>query len=129
MMSNIKISNKIKIEAKSFFIPERSNVENSIYFFAYHIKIKNHSNEDIQLLSRYWNIQDAHGFINIVEGEGVIGAQPILKINESYKYTSFCPLKTSFGSMRGFYTFSKKDGSKFKSLIPEFGLVTPTNIN
>ena len=81
------------------------------------------------MLSRHWNIKDAHGSIDIVEGEGVIGEQPTLRANESYKYTSFCPLKTPFGSMKGFFTFSREGGIEFKSKIPEFSLVSPCNIN
>ena len=103
--------------------------ENSVYFFVYNIKIKNQSSEEVRLLSRYWNIKDANGNIDVVKGEGVVGEQPILRMNESYKYTSFCPLKTEFGSMSGFYIFAKKNGDKFKSEIPEFGLITPHNIN
>ena len=128
-MNNIEISHKIKIKGKSLFLPDKSNLKNSVYFFVYTIEIKNQSNQEVQLLSRYWNIKDAHGSIDIVRGEGVIGEQPILKSNGSYKYTSFCPLKTAFGSMKGFYVFSEKDGIKFKSKIPEFGLVSPNNIN
>ena len=114
-MNNMEISDKIEIIGKSLFLPDKSNSKNSIYFFAYSIKIRNQSAQEVKLLSRYWNIKDAHGSIDIVEGEGVIGEQPILRVNESYKYTSFCPLKTAFGSMEGFYVFSKKDGIKFKS--------------
>ena len=128
-MNDMEISDKIKIEAKSLFLPDRSNLQKSIYFFVYNIKIKNESEEKVRLLTRYWNIKDANGHIDIVEGEGVVGEQPILRPNDSYKYTSFCPLRTAFGSMSGFYTFSKTNGDKFKSKIPEFGLITPDNIN
>ena len=125
----MEISNKINIEGKSLFLPDKSSLENSVYFFVYNIKIKNQSSEEVRLLSRYWNIKDANGNIDVAEGEGVVGEQPILRMNESYRYTSFCPLKTVFGSMSGFYTFVKKNGDKFKSEIPEFGLITPDNIN
>ena len=128
-INNMEILDIIKIEPRSLFLPDKSNFENSIYFFAYNIKIKNQGNEEVKLLSRYWDIKDANGDINIVEGKGVIGEQPILKPNSYYKYTSFCPLKTAFGSMEGFYTFSKENGLHFRAKIPEFSLVSPHNIN
>ena len=128
-MNNIEISDKIKIQAKSLFFPDRSNFENSIYFFAYNINIRNNSEEEVKLLARYWSIKDANGHIDIVKGDGVVVEQPVLKPNDSFKYTSFCPLKTAFGTMKGFYTFSNRNGDKFKSEIPEFGLVAPNNIN
>ena len=125
----MEISNKINIEGKSLFLPDKSSLENSVYFFVYNIKIKNQSSEEVRLLSRYWNIKDANGNIDVAEGEGVVGEQPILRINESYKYTSFCPLKTEFGCMSGFYTMKDEDGNVFKVEIPEFPLVLDNLIN
>ena len=62
--------------------------------------------------ARYWNIKDAHGSIDIVEGEGVIGEQPTLRVNESYKYTSFCPLKIRYRFGRAFRFFRKRVGQR-----------------
>ena len=125
----MEIINKIHIESKSAFLPEKSDLEKSVYFFMYQIEINNLTNNPIRLLTRHWNIKDANGNINIVDGEGVIGEKPTIAPNEKYTYTSFCPLKTNFGSMKGHYTFSKKDGKIVKTLIPEFSLIVPNYIN
>ena len=125
----MKISNQVKIETLSSFLPERSNIKQSIYFFIYRIKIENLSNDSIRLLTRHWDIKDANGNINIVNGEGVVGKTPIINPNEYYTYSSFCPLKTDFGSMKGYYTFSKYNGDIIKTLIPEFSLIVPTHVN
>jgi len=128
-MNDLKISDQIIIKTRSLFLPDKSNFEKPLYFFIYKVEIINEGSEKVQLLTRHWDIQDANGNINVVNGEGVIGDKPILNPNEMFEYTSYCPLKTSFGSMKGFYTFSKKDGEMFKSLIPEFSLIVPNNIN
>ena len=123
------ISKKIKIKSQSAFLSGQSDIKRSIYFFSYKINIINLSNESIKLLTRHWDIKDANGKINVIEGDGVIGEYPIIKSNDSYNYKSFCPLKTEFGSMRGFYTFSNDNGDIIKSIIPEFSLIAPSYIN
>ena len=125
----MKISNQVKIETQSSFLPERSNIKQSIYFFMYRIKIENLSNDSLKLLTRHWDIKDANGNINIVDGEGVVGKTPVINSNEYYIYSSSCPLKTNFGSMKGYYTFSKENGDIIKSLIPEFSLIVPNHVN
>ena len=120
----------IKIEAKSIFLNDKSNIEKSLYFFMYKITIINNSDKTFQLMSRYWEITDANGIAQTIEGEGVVGERPILKPGESFTYNSFCPIKTEFGTMSGFYTF-KDDltGNLQKAKIPEFMLVAPNYIN
>tara|TARA_Y100000994_G_scaffold244488_1_gene244412 strand:+ start:488 stop:868 length:381 start_codon:yes stop_codon:yes gene_type:complete len=120
----------IKIEAKSIFLNDKSNIEKSLYFFMYKITIINNSDKTFQLMSRYWEITDANGTAQTIEGEGVVGERPILKPGESFTYNSFCPIKTEFGTMSGFYTF-KDDltGNLQKAKIPEFMLVAPNYIN
>ena len=124
------ILDDIKINVEAFFLENKSDIEKSLYFFMYKVTILNKSDKTIQLLSRHWDICDANGNINIIEGEGVIGEQPIMRPDASFEYNSFCPLKTEFGKMTGFYIFEEeKTKNLFKGLIPEFLLVVPTHIN
>ena len=60
--------------------------------------------------SRHWRITDARGMVNHVDGEGVVGEQPLLQPGQSHDYVSGCPLNTPSGSMEGFYTFIRGDG-------------------
>ena len=124
------ILDSIKIDVESFFLENKSDIEKSLYFFMYKVSIFNQGDKIIQLISRHWDICDANGDINMIEGEGVIGEQPIIKPGASFQYNSFCPLKTEFGKMSGFYIF-KEEGRNalFKGIIPEFSLVVPTRIN
>ena len=116
------ITQNIGISVETFFQPKQSKPD--FYVYSYRITIKNESEYTVQLVSRYWEIFDAIMEKRIVEGEGVIGEQPILLPGESYQYVSYCQLKTDAGSMKGYYTFQRQiDESQFDAVIPEFVLL------
>ena len=101
-----------------------------MYIFSYTITIENKSKFPVQLLDRHWQIFDSQGDSQIVNGEGVIGQQPILKPNESFSYTSGCQLNSDYGRMKGHYTFVNLDNqNNFSVEIPEFDLLTPFKLN
>ena len=122
-------NNNIKIKATSNFVKDRSSPENSIFLFSYDIKIKNISDSEVQLLSRHWHIQDGDGNIEEVRGSGVIGLQPLIKPNENFEYSSFCPLKTPFGMMSGTYQMKLNSKEIFDATIPAFSLHATEHID
>ena len=107
------------------FMPEQSHVAAGKWFWVYHIRIENHSNITVQLVSRHWRITDGQGLINYVDGEGVVGEQPVLEPGKTHDYVSGCPLNTPHGSMEGHYTFRREDGSLMEVAIPFFSLAAP----
>ena len=107
------------------FLPEQSRVEAGKWFWVYHIRIENDSDQAVQLLTRHWRITDGRGMVNLVEGEGVVGEQPLLRPGQSHDYVSGCPLSTPLGSMEGHYTFRCEDGSEVNAAIPFFPLAAP----
>ena len=123
------ISHDFQVTAISRFMPERSNQEIPIFFFAYWITIKNQGAVPAKLLNRYWNITDADGRINEVRGEGVVGEKPLIKPGQSFEYNSFCPLPTNFGFMKGYYEMQGGDKNTFQVEIPQFHLATPKSAN
>lgn len=119
---SLKNNNNISIEVISHFVKSRSSPENFIFLFSYDVKIKNHGNSEIQLLSRYWHIQDGDGNVEEVRGPGVIGLQPLIGPGMTFKYSSFCPLKTPLGIMSGSYQMKSKAEETFDVSIPAFSL-------
>jgi ApaG protein len=119
----------IRIQVRTAYVPEKSAPGASRFFFAYRVRISNVGQEPAQLLSRKWVITDAHGQVETVEGPGVVGQQPTLAPGESFEYTSFCPLTTSFGSMHGHYRMIRPDGDAFEAEIAPFHLAAPTALN
>ena len=107
------------------FLPEQSRIEAGKWFWVYHIRIENDSDQQVQLLTRHWRITDGRGMVNFVEGEGVVGESPLLQPGQSHDYVSGCPLTTPHGSMEGHYTFRRADGSLFQAAIPFFPLAAP----
>lgn len=104
------------------YFPEQSDPSAGKWFWVYHIRIENGSDRTIQLLTRHWRITDGRGMVNLVEGDGVVGEQPVLAPGQSHDYVSGCPLTTTHGSMEGFYTFAGPEGERFEVRIPFFPL-------
>src|SRR3954447_379466 len=112
----------IRIQVESTYVEERSDPQERYFFFAYHVVISNDGNDTVQLISREWVITDSDGNTERVQGAGVIGESPVLKPGESFEYTSFCPLRTSMGSMQGGYTMKLPNGETFRAEIEPFTL-------
>ena len=115
----------IQVSARTVFIPEQSDLENSRYVFAYTITITNAGNVSAQLVSRHWIITDSNNRVQEVRGPGVVGEQPLLRPNESFQYTSGTAIATPVGTMRGSYQMVAEDGARFDAPIPEFTLSVP----
>ena len=81
------------------------------------------------MLNRHWIITDADGQTEEVRGPGVVGQQPVLLPGQSFKYTSFCPLNRSFGTMHGTYQMAADDGRPFDVEIAPFALGEEHSIN
>lgn len=119
----------IRVEVRSEFLPERSSVREGSYLFQYHVRISNSGTETAQLISREWIITNADGEVERVKGPGVVGEQPVLPPGGSFEYTSYCPLKTSVGSMQGSYQMVTAGGERFDALIAPFTLAVPNALN
>ena len=122
-------NNNINIKVESYFIKERSSSAIPLYLFSYNIEIYNGRTEAVQLLSRYWHIKDGNGHIEEIRGPGVVGLKPIIKSDEIFKYSSYCPLKTPFGVMHGSFQMINSQNSHFDVLISPFSLTVPDYIN
>jgi len=118
------ITKGIQVSVESTYQPDFSNPQQHHYVFTYKVRIDNKSNHTVQLLRRRWEIFDATENRKIIEGEGVVGQQPILESGESHTYVSGCNLKSGMGKMLGSFTFEKlRDGQLWEVAIPEFQLI------
>lgn len=105
----------------------RYSAENSKPFqddwvFQYTVRITNEGEETVQLVSRHWIITDGSDHVEEVRGPGVVGEQPVLAPSESFKYSSWCRLKTPTGRMHGKYFMQRTSGEMFDIEIAPFGL-------
>ena len=126
----IAVTNGITVTVETSYLPHHSDPREERYIFGYHIIIENGSQHTVQLLRRHWFIIDAAAQVREVEGEGVVGEQPILLPGEQYEYASYCDLNTEMGKMRGNYLMTRhEDGALFEAEIPEFRMIVPSKLN
>ena len=115
----------VTIRVSVSYLPEQSEPTRGRWFWAYHIRLENAGDRTVQLLSRHWIITDGRGARHTVEGEGVVGEQPLIEPGASFDYVSGCPLATSTGAMQGSYRMVDDTGLTFDVAIPRFALHAP----
>ncbi len=126
----IRRTEDVLVSVETAFLPAQSDPTKDHFTFAYRIRITNESAETVQLLRRMWLITDAYGRKRKVEGDGVVGLQPILAPGESHEYISGCDFISPIGQMKGYFTMvRKRDGSEFKAQVPTFTMATPPTLN
>ncbi|MEY3351313.1 MAG: Co2+/Mg2+ efflux protein ApaG [Bacteroidota bacterium] len=125
-----KVTEGIKISVEQFYQPDYSNPLQLEYMFAYRVTIQNNNSYPVQLLRRHWFIYDSNAEQREVEGEGVIGVQPIIAPNDQYQYISGCNLKSELGKMFGTYLMENMHTrQRFEVNIPVFQLEAPFKRN
>ena len=115
----------VTVRVSVSYLPEQSEPRRGRWFWAYHIRLENEGDQTVQLLTRHWIITDGRGARHTVEGEGVVGEQPLIAPGGSYDYVSGCPLATPTGAMQGSYHMIGEDGLAFDVAIPRFSLLAP----
>lgn len=123
------VTEGIRVDVRSEYIPEQSTPAAKRYVFAYTIRISNEGTSIAQLRSRHWVITDSNGKVEEVRGPGVVGKQPALEPGQAFEYTSGCMLPTPRGEMRGTYQMQRKDGTMFDAEIAAFELALPYTLN
>ena len=129
MPTSETVTRGVRVSVESRYHADRSNPAENVWFFSYKILVNNEGSETVRLLTRHWVITDANGGVQEVRGPGVVGQQPVLAPEQSFEYTSFCPLATSFGTMHGTYRMVTDAGEEFDAEIAPFALGEPYSIN
>jgi ApaG protein len=122
-----RITDGIRVTAAPSYLPAHSDPEEPRYVFAYRIRIENVGDAAARLRWRHWYIHDAAAGDSEVQGEGVIGEEPLLEPGAVHEYQSFCVLRGPEGHMEGYYLMERPDGSRFRAAIPRFALQTPVD--
>jgi ApaG protein len=118
------------VSVQTAYVPAQSSPGSDHYVFAYRISITNESRDTVQLLRREWHITDAYGRKRHVEGDGVVGLQPVLPPGHTHEYVSGCDFQTPVGQMHGHYEMVDLVSKvAFKVKIPTFTMATPLILN
>jgi ApaG protein len=117
-----EVTDGIVIRVRPAFSLVDSSLDDDRFVFTYHVEMENRGEEEAKLLFRHWKIHDSTGEDSEVNGEGVVGQQPLLDPGGTHEYKSYCVLKSPAGYMEGHYIFERSDGSRFKARVPRFSL-------
>ncbi|GAC1348137.1 MAG: Co2+/Mg2+ efflux protein ApaG [Acetobacteraceae bacterium] len=120
------VTNGIEVTVRTFYLEDQSDPERATWVWAYQVRIENQRRDTVQLLRRTWRITDANGRMQVVQGAGVVGEQPVLEPGEAFEYTSGTPLDTESGFMVGTYHMQlTASAEEFDADIPAFSLDSP----
>lgn len=123
------LGQNVDIDVKTAYLPDQSDPDAHRYVFSYQITITNHNPMPVQLLSRAWLITDGNQHVQEVQGEGVVGEQPVINPGESFSYTSGTVLATEVGTMQGHYSMITDDEQSFITPIEPFTLAQPNALH
>ena len=123
------VTDGIRVHVTARYSPGHSQPQRDLWLFVYTIAISNEGPETVQLISRHWIITDSNNHVEEIRGLGVVGEQPTLAPGESFEYTSNCPLRTPFGTMRGTYQMVNGNGKRFDVEVATFTLSEPYTIH
>lgn len=125
-----EITQGISVSVETFYNEELSNPGLNEYIYSYEINIDNLSGFPFLLKARHWEITDALGNVRTVDGEGVVGQQPMLDPGQGFTYTSAVGVKTDMGKMTGHYIIENLSTKEEMHIsIPLFYLYPPFKMN
>lgn len=125
-----QVTEGVSVTVETFYQAAQSNPVSAEYLFAYRITVENLSTMPVKLLRRHWHIMDSNGSYREVEGDGVVGQQPLIQPGDSYQYVSACNLRSDIGKMWGTYQMENLYNKKlFTVQIPVFEMIAPFKLN
>lgn len=93
--------------------------------FIYFITIHNDSPVCVTIKGRKWVVTNAEGEVTAVEGDGVVGQNPVIPPGETFTYNSFHLLDSLFAVARGSYLGVDENGRRVLVRIPAFEMRVP----
>ena len=119
------VTEGVAVRVQPRFMHDESKPATGEFVWAYTVEIENGSGKTWQLMRRHWKIIDAEGRSQNVDGDGVVGQQPVIKPGEAFKYTSGAPLSAPSGVMGGTYDLQDENEENLTVAIPTFSLDSP----
>ncbi|NNE36451.1 MAG: Co2+/Mg2+ efflux protein ApaG [Rhodothermales bacterium] len=127
MLEYEALTDTIRVIVRPIYLDGQTDIMSGRFVFGYFIRIENEGSQEVQLLRRHWFINDGTGKVQEVEGEGVVGNQPVIESGGFHEYNSYCVLETFEGSMEGSYLMQRPSGERFRVVIPRFNLRAAAN--
>lgn len=114
----------------SFIRTDYKDQDQYEYQHLYQILISNEGKEPVRLLRRHWRVLQLPNKLHEFIGEGVIGEQPIIEPNDTFKYYSYASTQSMIGKMWGTYEMENQISKEIITVeIPVFTLIVPWLLN
>ncbi len=110
---------------KVVYHPQAETADDRPYCFVYFITIHNDSECTVTIKGRKWVVRNAEGEVTALEGQGVVGQNPVITPGANFSYNSFHLLDTTFGTAEGSYLGMDDEGRKVIVRIPKFEMHVP----
>jgi ApaG protein len=95
--------------------------------FAYHIRIRNASDQRVVLTARKWVLCFEDGRHEVYEGDRIVGRIVDLSVGEAFEYSSY-HLVSRDCDVSGAYFGYREDGQAIWVRIPKFQLHIPSEL-
>ncbi len=120
----MKLAEQITVAVTPEYIGVEERGTKFQHAFGYRVRINNLSLSTVQLLFRRWCIIDGNASVSEIEGEGVVGQQPVIMPQSAFEYTSWALIDTPSATMQGSYDFiDLATQQRFTVPIAPFALV------
>lgn len=106
------------------YMPNLEAPEDRPHPFVYFITILNQSDSEVRIVGRKWVIRQANGQCLVVEGDGVVNQEPVIRPGDEFTYNSYHVLG-DHGQATGSFFGEAEDGKLIRAGIPEFELKIP----
>lgn len=114
------VESGVRIRTYPVYIPGHSRPEENRFFSHIRSRLRTNDRRPFSCFRGHWIIINGDGESEEVNGPGVVGKTPTIQPGESFVYTSFCPLNTSWGTMEGSYAMRDSEGNQFEAPIARF---------
>ena len=112
----------VEVQVAPMYLPDDSAPESGLHVFFYAMRLMNHSDLAVAVQTKHFIIRDGNGVERFLEDAGMRGRPVWIQAGESETFSSYCPLPTAYGSMRGFLWVEFSDGTEARVEVPVFFL-------
>lgn len=106
------------------YMPGLDAPEEKPHPFVYFISIHNDSAVPVTLKARKWVVREDNGDVTVVEGEGIVGQQPLIEPGGNFSYNSYHVVARN-ASVAGAFFGETASGEWVFVRIPGFDLQVP----
>ncbi len=108
-------------------LPDADTPPDRPFAFRYDISIHNEGDEPVRICGRKWIVTAAKGDKLVLDGDGVVGEQPVIPPGGRFSYHSFHVVDGESQAEGAYYGITRS-GNRFFTRIPPFRL-SPAGAN